>query len=97
MVSLFVSNVLCKTYLFSLAVLCNKNGNTIPPGLSPPLQNPVDATPSNPWHPFPNQLGFKVADIHFTEQQSLESDVNQALDFWLALTLHAGGDVDDIP
>jgi Plavaka transposase len=57
----------------------------------------VDATPSNPWHPFPDRFAFEFADTHYTEQQSSESKINQALDFWLATTIRAGGDGDNIP
>ena len=35
--------------------------------------------------------------MHFTEQQSSESEVNRVLDFWLASTIHSGGNIDDIP
>ncbi|KAF8805477.1 hypothetical protein BYT27DRAFT_7073831, partial [Phlegmacium glaucopus] len=39
----------------------------------------------------------EFADYHFTELQSSEAQINQALDHWLASTLLAGGDADDIP
>ncbi|KAI0289302.1 hypothetical protein BC826DRAFT_1092819 [Russula brevipes] len=56
-----------------------------------------DATPSNPWNPFPDRLAFEFADYHFTELQSSEAQINRALDHWLASTLLAGGDAGNIP
>ena len=53
--------------------------------------------PSNPWHPFLNCLDFEFADIHFSNLQSSKSEINQVLDFWLATTMHAGGNIDDLP
>jgi len=53
--------------------------------------------PSNPWHPFSNRLDFEFADIHFSNFQSSKSEINWALDFWLAMTMHAGGNIDDLP
>ena len=88
-------------YLFdfsiSLAVPCDKDGNPIRPGSAPPPRYPVDATPSNPWHPFPDRIAFEFADIHFTEQKSSKSQVDRALDFWLASTIAAGGDGHNVP
>ena len=67
------------------------------PGYQPPPLTLVDAMPSNPWHPFSNCLDFEFADIHFSNLQSSKSKINWALDFWLAMTMHAGGNIDDLP
>ena len=67
------------------------------PGYQPSPKTPVDVTPSNPWHPFSNHLDFKFADIYFSDLQSSKPKINQALDFWLATTMHAGGNIDNLP
>jgi hypothetical protein len=92
-----VSNVPFPCSLYFLAVPCDENGNTLPPGSLPPPRIPADATPLNPWNPFPDRLAFEFADYHFTELQSSEAQINRALDHWLASTLLAGGDADSIP
>ncbi|KAG5220589.1 C2H2-type domain-containing protein [Salix suchowensis] len=71
---------------------CSEHGTVLPPGLPPPPQQPADAKPNNPWNPFPDHLSFEFADYHFTTLQSSESQVNQALDLWLAAVVNAGGD-----
>jgi Plavaka transposase len=80
-----------------LAVPCDENGNALPPGSSPPPRYPADATPSNPWNPFDDRLAFQFADYHFTELQSSEAQISRALDHWLASTIVAGGDANNIP
>jgi Plavaka transposase len=69
-------------------------------GLSPSPQEPADATPVNPWHPFSDRFAFEFADHHFTELQSSESHINQALDHWLAERIRSCGLdrlVEDLP
>ncbi|KAI9444428.1 hypothetical protein F5148DRAFT_1278259 [Russula earlei] len=83
--------------MVSLAIPCNKNGNTAFPGFQPPPLNPVDAMLSNPWHPFSNCLDFEFVDIHFSDLQSSIPKINQALDFWLATTMCTGGNIDNLP
>ena len=100
MVSLFNSKCLTCTHSTSLAILGDKNGNSLPPGSSSPPQSPLlpaDATLSNLWSPFEDCLVFQFADYHFMELQSSGAEINQALDHWLASTLLAGGDADNIP
>ena len=79
------------------AIPCDENGNTLLPGSPPPTRNPIDATQTNPWSPFPDRLAFEFADYHFTELQNSGPRINRALDFWLASTIRAGGNVNDIP
>jgi hypothetical protein len=53
--------------------------------------------PANLWHPFSDRFAFEFADYHFTELQSSESHINQALDHWLAERIRNGGRVEDLP
>lgn len=91
------SNLFYDADSIALAVPCDENGNHLLPGSLPPPRYPVDATQSNPWSPFADRLAFEFADYHFTEVQNSEPRINQALDFWLASTICAGGDANDIP
>jgi Plavaka transposase len=78
-------------------VPCDQNGNPLSLGSPPPPRHPIDATRSNPWSPFTDYLAFEFADYHFTEVQNSESRIDRALHFWLASTIGAGGDADDVP
>ncbi|KAF8999699.1 hypothetical protein BDQ17DRAFT_1391507 [Cyathus striatus] len=43
---------------------------------------------SNSWGPFRDRVSFSFANYHFTKLQSLESEINEALDNWAAQVLH---------
>jgi hypothetical protein len=80
-----------------LAVPCTEDGTPIAPNTPPPPRTPADATSSNPWSPFNSRLSFEFANYHFTELQSSERQINQALDLWRAAVIQAHGDIANIP
>lgn len=45
---------------------------------------PSDSTPDNPWAPFEDCLAFKWARYHYIKLQSLEDQIHEGLDLWLA-------------
>ena len=57
----------------------------------PPPFLPIDATDDNPWHPFDDRLAFDFANFQFAELQASESQINHALDLWMAANIKAGG------
>lgn len=80
-----------------LGLPCDEKGIFLPPGSPPPPRHLADESPSNPWNPFMDRIAFKFADYHFTELQSSEAQINQALDHWLASIQLAGGDTSKFP
>jgi hypothetical protein len=83
--------------LFSIhsAHPCDKDGYYLPSGSRCQPQQPLDATPKNPFHPFEDRLAFEFADFHFSEQQSSAAAIDQALQLWAAQSAKNG--FDDVP
>ena len=79
------------------AVPCTEDGIPTAPNAPPPPCTPADAMSSNPWSPFDSHLSFKFAKYHFTELQSSERQINQALDLWRVAIIQAQGDTANIP
>jgi hypothetical protein len=76
---------------------CDKDGQYLPLGTwshSQP-QQPLDATPENPFHPFKDRLAFEFADFHFSKQQSSAAAIGCALQLWEAQLAKNG--FDDVP
>ena len=72
----------CPTLSTCSAVLCDRNGHYLPSGSYPSPCEPLDAASENPYHSFEDCLAFEFADFHFSEQQSLEGDINRILELW---------------
>jgi hypothetical protein len=66
------------------------------PGSLPLPRQPADATPSNPWQPFPDRFSYEFADRHFSELQSSESQINWALDHWRAERIRCHGNEENL-
>lgn len=85
--------------LFSIhsARPCDKDGRYLPfpVGTHPQSQQPLDATPENPFYPFEDRLAFEFADFHFSEQESSAAAIDQALQLWAAQSAKNG--FDDVP
>ena len=75
---------------------CNKAGHYLPQQASPPLLEPLDATPENPFSPFVDRLAFEFSEFHFCQLQSSEAHVNQALRLWEAEAAKHGS-ADSVP
>ncbi|KAF7436245.1 hypothetical protein PC9H_003074 [Pleurotus ostreatus] len=69
---------------FLTAQPCDELGNYLPPHTPPPPFEPLDATPSNPWNPFPDRLAFQWADFYFSDLQASERRINKGLELWAA-------------
>ncbi|KAJ7577182.1 hypothetical protein C8J56DRAFT_799124, partial [Mycena floridula] len=54
-------------------------------------QEPADAKPGNPFHPFSNRHAFDWAQFHFFEIQASNSKTNRGLDLWQAALISSGG------
>lgn len=54
-----------------------------------PLQ-PAGITDLNPWHLFDDHLAFDFTNFQFSMLQASESNINCALDSWMAASLKAG-------
>jgi Plavaka transposase len=79
------------------AIRTDQAGIPLAPGSPPPPRQPADAMPSNPWHPFPDRFAFEFAKHHFSELQSSETQINWALDHWMAERIRCQGRVEDLP
>ena len=66
-----------------------------------PVQ-PPDATPENPWAPFPDRLAFDWARYHYVRLQSSEDEICEGLELWRAAVIkherkHGNSETEDIP
>jgi hypothetical protein len=75
--------------------MCDKDGRYISPSTPPPVHQPLDATPDNPFHPFEDRLAFEFADYHFSQQQTSGAAIDRALQLWAAQSAKNG--FDDVP
>ncbi|KAM6491514.1 hypothetical protein JOM56_013083 [Amanita muscaria] len=73
-------------------------GTSLPPNASPPPVFAKDATPENPWHPFPNRVLWAFAWREFMEVQASEAQITQGLDILEAMSLlSSGGNTNNVP
>lgn len=78
----------------SPAIPCNRKGNFLPLHTKPTPLPPADAMDWNVWHPFDDCLAFDFANFQFAKLQASESNINHALDLWMAASLKVGGNGD---